>query len=550
MKKATSLLTGLLLATLLASACEAPVSEADVAASASPTPAAAPTDARAAPGKVQWRKPRDPVAPPAALPPANSPEYFARVVQDRAYAEGRGLDQASNPAYLAATAPLLADYAASGQTDQKIRHDPFRLDWGTTRGMEQDVEFLNRYGARLKAKLWGPKLPHTDPLTGVSSMGPFPTVMFIPGAGLPAANSTYYAFADYEAQLQQLAENGYVVLAVAPQGQDGSEYFVPPHPLCDPNGAWRQPQEMGLQELGECAGQQGPLPRFTGENAVVYNLLGDLSPDAATVAFLLQLQLDEEGSNEAFVGNYDSFRTRFVFPALDGADWLLSGDNPWRTLVDEKRLGITGHSAGADAALVAGNGDPKKRFKAIVTWDGYGLPPETVPARVPTLLQVSEEQNAYIVFKQPPANHFAPAYRNYQTLADAKVPTMLVALRGSNHAEWSYIPYAIANPIAPLTNASSEGGQVAHYYTLAWFDRWLKLGRNDPEAERRLLARQFDGSADRTAIGSGTYDAVTQSNVPYRLAGETVAEHLSALFLSGVAFGGVRCDDWQAGCAN
>jgi hypothetical protein len=125
---------------------------------------------------------------------------------------------------------------------------------------------------------------------------------------------------------------------------------------------------------------------------------------------------------------------------------------------------------------------------------------------------------------------------------------LMIALRGSTHSEWMYVPYALANPIAPLTNASSKGGAVSFHYTLAWFDRWLKGGRHKDDARRRLLARTFDASADASSIGSGTYDPWTQRNVPYRIEGESVADHLSLLFLSQAAIEHVRCEDLQAGC--
>lgn len=498
-------------------------------------PATDSTESKAA-SRYSWRDPQ-PEATPANQPTGAA--LLARAAEDRVRAEGRGADQQANPDYVARTTPWLLDYVASAGADTKILHDPYRIDWAASRGRERDVEFLNRYGARMKAKLWGPAALGAEP---------FPTLIFIPGAAPPEADSTYNGFVDYEAQLQQLAEAGYVVFAVSPQGQGGSEYFTPPHSMCDPAGNWKRPQELGLVEPGECAGQNGPTPEFGGEYGALYQTVAGvpaLGEPAATVA---QARLDEEASNQFFIDAHDVNRTRFVFAALDGADWLLSDANPWRAWVDEGHLGILGHSMGADAALVAGNGDPKRRFKAAVAWDGYGLPPDTVEPRVPTLFHKGEDQNVLGPYAAPPANRFAPAYRNYRRFVAEDGDAMLVSLRGSTHSEWYYTPYALINPVAPLFNASSKGGQVSHYYTLAWFDRWLKGGSLKDDARRRLLAREFDGSADATSIGSGTWDPVTQQNVPYRIAGENVADHLSVFFLSQAHFDGVACDDFQAGC--
>jgi dienelactone hydrolase len=491
--------------------------------------------AKAKEAQRSWHDEVPPADPPANQP--SGPEFHLRALEDRAYAEGRGRDQQTHPEYLALTMPWVADYIASGQQDQKILHDPYRVGWGTTRGTELDVEFLNRrYGARMRAKMWGP----------ATGTGPFPTLVFMAGTSQPAKNTLYTGFSAYEPMLQQFAESGYVVFSVAPQGQEGSEHFEPPHPMCDPNGAWKEPQELGLRELGECAGHHGPVPEAQGDNAAVYNSLYPFG--IYDQAFLGQSRVDSASFNDLLVRNYDSFRHRMVFAALDGVDWLLSDANPWRARIDAERLGIVGHSGGADAALVVANGDPLHRFKAAASWDSYGLPPDTVEPRVPALVIRAEGQNVLGPYVAPPADHIESPYRVYRRFVEEGHDAMLVSLRGSTHAEWAYVPYALTNPIAPLTNASSKGGLVSFYYTLAWFDRWVKGGNGKRDAEQRLLARQFDGSADASSIGSGTWDPLTLQNVPYRLAGENVADHLSVLFLSQAHVGGVICDDLQAGC--
>ena len=486
---------------------------------------------------------RDPVAPAAT--PANQPvgaAFHERALADRAYAEGRGADQQSHPDYIARTAPWVVDYFASGQQDQKILHDPYRVGWASTRSTEVYVEFLNLYGARMRAKMWG----------RASGSGPFPTLVFMSGTGIPAADTAYTGFSAYEPMLQQFAESGYVVFSVAPQGQEGSEHFQPPHPMCEPDGWWREPQEMGLQEQGECAGQHGPVPGYTGENSEIYNATGSVYatiPPFVPVpepALLAQSRLDPASFNDLLARTYDTFRPRMVFAALDGTDWLLSDANPWRSRIDAGRLGIIGHSGGADAALVVANGDPLHRFKASASWDSYGLPPDTVGPREPALIIRAESQNVLGPYLEPPQDHVESPYRVYRRFVEERKDAMLVSLRGSTHSEWSYIPYALTNPIAPLTNASSKGGQVSFHYTLAWMDRWVKGGSGKRAAQDRLLARRFDGSADAGSIGSGTWDPLTLQNVPYRIEGENVADHLSVFFLSQAHFDGVNCDDLQA----
>jgi hypothetical protein len=93
------------------------------------------------------------------------------------------------------------------------------------------------------------------------------------------------------------------------------------------------------------------------------------------------------------------------------------------------------------------------------------------------------------------------------------------------------------------------------HYTLAWFDRYLK---GDKRALDRLTATSFDGSADRSSIGAGTYSAEAAAadpldpaagNVPYEIEGLPVADRLSFYYDSAYDFGkrGV-CLDMRAGC--
>jgi len=515
---------------------------------------------------ASWHDPVPASPPPANMPAPGTPEFIAAAAADYEYSQGRGLDQQANPDYNEKVAPLVADYIVQSQgaqlsIDHPVFHDPYIEAWGSTVGQIQDVEFLNRYGAKLTARFYAPKVPYTDPVTGKSSSGPFPTIVFIPGFSPSSPDSPNDHLSFYEGMLEHIAAHGYVVLGVNPQGQGGSEQFAPPNPYCDANGSWKQPQELGLVEQGACAGQEPAPPAYSGDFAGFYNPLSADVPIAGdAAAFLLQNHVDTEASFGDTQQFYIGFRPRFVFPALDAAGWLTSTLDPWRALIDESRIGIVGHSAGADAAIVAGNGDPLHRFKVAVAWDGYGLPPDTMSAAVPSLFIHTELQPSLGPYTDSPHDEYFPAYRMAQRFRADGVDSMLVALRGSNHPEFGYIPYQLLNPITlgPFNNASSKGGAVSTYYTVAWFDRWLKgsggvtasgdAGVQARDAQRRLLARFFDDSTDKTAIGQGTFDAATQQNVPYHIAGENIADHLTFFLHSQVAFDGKTCLDWQAGC--
>ena len=63
----------------------------------------------------------------------------------------------------------------------------------------------------------------------------------------------------------------------------------------------------------------------------------------------------------------------------------------------------------------------------------------------------------------------------------------------------------------------------------------------------QLVAAQCDQSADAPSIGQGSWDPVA-GNLPYRIGGKRVADHLSPLFPSPVAFDGITCSDLRQGC--
>lgn len=225
----------------------------------------------------------------------------------------------------------------------------------------------------------------------------------------------------------------------------------------------------------------------------------------------------------------------FVEGTEDALDWFLSESNPLRARINEKRLGLAGHSLGAAAVTNVGNSD--KRIDAVVAWDNANLSEEIQP-RVPTM-----GQNADYFFNPTPATS-APAADSknatYRRFVKAGVDSMQVALYGSTHLEWTYVPYILP--------ASSEGERVAMYYTLAWFDRYLKRGPARRLATRRLVATAFDGSADSSAIGAGAYDPATLRNVPHAIEDDKVADHLSIYYRSSYSFGTRSCEDMKSGC--
>lgn len=129
---------------------------------------------------------------------ATDPGFLAGSVADRLAAETRGTDQITNPEYIRRSAPHVVDYVADGDPDVLV--DPFRLNWN--RGTQLRTSLTSRYGAKLNVQMWGP---------ASSVPGPHPAVLMNPGAGNDAAG--------YRGIAQGLAEAGYVVVQIEPQGQ-------------------------------------------------------------------------------------------------------------------------------------------------------------------------------------------------------------------------------------------------------------------------------------------------------------------------------------------
>ena len=116
---------------------------------------------------------------------------------------------------------------------------------------------------------------------------------------------------------------------------------------------------------------------------------------------------------------------------------------------------------------------------------------------------------------------------------------MKIALRAATHLDFTEFPQA---------NGSRYGVATAFYYTLAWFDRYLKGADDAPAPAARR--RRFDDSADVHNISGGRADPATGANLPALIAGQPVADRLSfhfrsAYFLDG---GRSRCESMRAGC--
>jgi hypothetical protein len=180
--------------------------------------------------------------------------------------------------------------------------------------------------------------------------------------------------------------------------------------------------------------------------------------------------------------------------------------NPAYRLIDAARFGIAGHSLGATGvSIVQGYGAPgappwpgkidtTNPVKVTVAWDnlaagasqmgGQSQPP-AVP-RVPAMGSSNDYSLTPTPYTAPPDPEAKKsAYRAWQK---AGIPAVQFVIQAGTHFEYSLIP---SEPVPfPATNWFSWGNPMADHYSLAWFDRWLKLPGEAgyADADTRLLA--------------------------------------------------------------
>jgi dienelactone hydrolase len=251
----------------------------------------------------------------------------------------------------------------------------------------------------------------------------------------------------------------------------------------------------------------------------------------------------------------DNAESSFHYPdSKDALDWFLAtpkqktakGElNPlWRQL-DHRHIGLAGHSAGGVAVSRLGQEDP--RVSAIVSWDrAQSSPmPTDLKLRTPALFLVADFncQKVPACVPQPytsPPDPKGPGNKDedYQRLRAAGVDTEKIALRAATHLDFTQFG---------VGTGSRDGAAVAFYYTLAWFDRYLKRERS---AGRRLTATTFGRSGDVHNISGGVWNPATNTNEPAMIGGQPVRDRLSFHFRSAYFLEGGRlaCEDMRAGC--
>lgn len=241
------------------------------------------------------------------------------------------------------------------------------------------------------------------------------------------------------------------------------------------------------------------------------------------------------------------------------AGGLNAAYNPLWAMVDPSRVGITGHSYGAIAASYLAQSDP--RVDAGVAWDSlcvprqpapaelseftepgavrgtpaafyafardcFGAPPGPQPAIAKPVLGITGD---YLLLPAPYPSAPDPSFKSRasRAISAAGVDSGQIVIRGGTHYEYMYYP-------SSLFPATLRGIDLTAWYTVAWFDKYL---RGDVTADSRLLTGRW-----RADAANGAADAGGDANL------------FSELYRSRMDIGraGGRgravCEDLRAGC--
>ncbi len=315
-------------------------------------------------------------------------------------------------------------------------------------GIVSPVLFTARNGATLSGHVWA------------TEAGPAKRPGIVITNGSVQANEPLYWFA-----AQALAKAGYVVLTFDPQGQGQSDTF------------------------GEGADQQEGFPAQS-----------DGRPFFDGTVDALDFFLSTAGKRYAprpscLTGtSHRAKQDRRVKAGLDTAY------NPFAALVDPSRVGLAGHSYGAAGVSYVGQADP--RVKTLVAWDNLAGTDPT--GRESGCLDASARKAVRITkpalgmsadYYLPPTPNTSlpdPHAKSTQSVAYSKagVDTGEIIIRGGSHFDFSFIPNA-------GFGASLRGQDLVAWYTVAWFDKYLK---GDRTADARLLTDRWRHDAAGAAV--------------------------------------------------
>ena len=351
-------------------------------------------------------------------------------------------------------------------------------------GIVQPVLWTARSGATISGHVWATR------------SGPAKRPGIVITNGSVQADEQLYWFA-----AQALAKAGYVVLTADPQGQGQSDT-----PGVGPDAGEGVPAQSDGRPFYD--GTVDALDFFT-------------STPAKPFAPRLSCQTGTSHADK---------QDRRVKAGLNAAY------NPFWQLLDPSRIGLAGHSYGAGGVSYVGQADP--RVKAVVAWDNLG--PADPGTREKPCVDASERKVVPVTkpglglsadyFLPPTPNTSDPDPKAKSTSSFASstagVDTGEIIIRGGTHYDFDFIP----NAGFP---ASLRGADLITWYSLAWFDKYVK---GDTTADARLLSDRWRADAAEGAVD------------PHRDANMYSFYYPSRLDLRRTDGTRVTCEDLRVGC--
>ena len=322
-------------------------------------------------------------------------------------------------------------------------------DWQTQGyGIVQPFLFTARNGAQLSGHVWATR------------SGPAKRPGIVITNGSVQADEQLYWFV-----AQALAKAGYVVMTFDPQGQGQSDTF------------------------GQGADRNEGFPAQT-DGRPFY----DGTEDALNFFFSTPSHRYEPVKSCDSGTSHAAYQNARVKAGLDAAY------NPFWNLLNRHQVGVAGHSYGAGGVSYMGQLD--RRVKSIVAWDNLGKP--VAGSREKSCVNKAYRRDAsYRVpalgmsadyFLPPTPNTSLPAYDDKATesLTYSKhhVDTGEIVVRGGSHLDFSFIPN-------PAFGASLYGPDMIAWYTIAWFDYYVK---HDASAYQRLVTTRWQHDGQEAAI--------------------------------------------------
>jgi dienelactone hydrolase len=359
--------------------------------------------------------------------------------------------------------------------------DPRVQNWTSLGGLEAPVLYTSRSGATMSGHVWATK-------TGPASR---PGVIVINGS-IIGFEEGYWGLA------QALARQGFVVMTFDVQGEGMSDQFgEAPDQLEDAFAA-----TPGLSLLSAKGSTTGPLG--LGGNGLTFY---DGSQDALDFFLSTPSKPFVPRPSSTTKTSHADKQTRRVAAGLD------NGFNPLWKMLDRSKIGLTGHSYGAQATSWLAQKDP--RVSAGVALDNVCIPASPAPDEVTSLTAPNPDFGGTpsILYGFQPACFATPAgpapqitkpvlgitsdylleptpyltppnplgkSRGSLAYSKAGVDTGQIVVRGGSHYEFGDVPVVFPG--------SLRGIDLAYWYTTAWFDKYLK---GDPAADSRLLTRRW-----------------------------------------------------------